>query len=233
MTTRYVLYLVFMLLSSLGLFLAFLLLGQNVRKQKGKKFDFMTEFPFEFVGEREQRSALSRNLLLGYAIFDAVAALFMLLTAETHQGLVSLSVVYFLINIFKDAALVANCLVPAYETKPHLLSFVLFGGLLALSSIVGTILLFNMSYINLPLAIVFGVIAGCVSLFTLGAIVNPKLSGWSKMLTTMDEDGNVDTSRPRPFILAFTEWLLLFANVIATTFSLLGFGIITLLQIFG
>ena len=124
-------------------------------------------------------------------------------------------------------------MVPAYETKPHLLSFVLFGGLLALSSIVGTILLFNMSYINLPLAIVFGVIAGCASLFTLGAIVNPKLSGWSKMLTTMDEDGNVDASRPRPFILAFTEWLLLFANVIATTFSLLGFGIITLLQIFG
>ena len=78
---------------------------------------------------------------------------------------------------------------------------------------------------------VFLTLVGILGLAALGFLLNPKLAQWAELNATMEKDGSVVTSRPRPFPLAFTEWVLVLINVLATILGLVGFALISLLSL--
>ena len=59
-------------------------------------------------------------------------------------------------------------------------------------------------------------------------LVNPRLSKWTELQSSVGSDGVVTSSRPRPFILAFSEWLTLFLDILSLLIYIIGLLIFSL-----
>ncbi|MBO5528593.1 MAG: hypothetical protein J6A47_04635 [Bacilli bacterium] len=230
MTQIVVLSFIFLGVAALVSFSLFFFYGQKRMKQGERHYDFLSEFPFEYIRDGEEVSPLSRGLLIASLFFTMLQGAYMLLTKSMHEELFSFCVLYFVVLGLSFVFMLAVFLAPAYHTKPHLAFFMIGGTLGVLSSILAAIIFFNLSHIHLFLSTFFGIIMGIIAVAQFALLANPKLSTWAKMRSSVDEDGNVVTSRPRPFVLAFTEWLLYFIGSGASFLSLVGFFVLCLLQ---
>ncbi|MCR5349138.1 MAG: hypothetical protein K6E59_06010 [Bacilli bacterium] len=191
-------------------------------------YSFLTDFPFELF----ERRANSGKILFYVACgFDALGGAFLLVSHELHPQLLAFEILYLVSMVLKDVALAIVVSVPAYEFKSHIPTFTVFGAMTALSCALATILFANLLYANGALAITFAIIVGLLGLVAVGLLVNPKLAHWTQLNSKVEEDGTITTSRPRPFVLAFTEWLLAFISFGAGLLALIGFALVSLSQI--
>lgn len=196
-------------------------------KKKKVGYSFLTQFPFEMV----ENDISGRVVFYVYAAVEALCGAYMLLTNDLHAGLLPFSILYLVAMALKAIALAAVVSVPAYEFKPHLFAFTCYGAINALSAAIATILLINLAEANTVLSAVFAVIVGLLGLIGIGVFLNPKLAHWTELKSTVEEDGTIVTSRPRPFVLAFSEWITIFLSFASTLLSLLGFALIGLSQL--
>lgn len=196
-----------------------------------ERYSFLTMFPFELFHGTSNLSTFGRWLFYLYAVLDAFAGIFMLLTHEYHEGLTGMAVLYLIVLTLKDVALILVATIPAYQFKPHIFSFTFFGGTSVLGAVVACILFCNHAGIDPTLSIVFALLSGLLGLILLGLLLNPKLSHWAELHATVEADGAIVTSRPRPFVLAFTEWLMIFLAGICSVISLVGFALLALFHV--
>ena len=196
------------------------------RRRRG--YSLLTQFPFEMI---EGGDWTARILFYLYAVCEALCGGYMLFTNDLHPQLLPFSILYMVLMVLKAIAFAAMVSVPAYEFKPHIFSFTFFGALNVLSIALSTILLANLIGANQPLALAFAILVGLVGLGSLALLVNPRLAHWTELKSTVESDGTVTTSRPRPFVLAFTEWLMILFSLAGTLLALLGFALIGLSQV--
>jgi len=214
----------FSLLAPLGIvFGVSLFLGfRGYKQQKNERYSVLTMFPQELYDGKDPMRVSARLFLYVYALVDAIAAAYPLFIGTLPQGLIPLGIVYLGFIILRDVTLVAITHVPAYEFKPHLLSFTCFGGFGVMGMVLSCILFANQMAFHQTLAITFMVLSGIVGIAEFALLANPRLGHWTKLNATVDAEGNVDTSRPKPFVLAFTEWLLIFLALAGTLITVLG-----------
>lgn len=215
-----------------GCFLCgFFLLGMvSFRKRKKRRYDFLTHFPFEMGESLRLSDYLSRLFLAAYELLS-VAAVFYLLYARialpsVSGRLITLAIFFFL----RGAAALGMIFVPAYAYKPHLCLVV---GHMAFALISTLSTAFFLRDLGLASNQVYGnafMIACCVLVLAEALLMlNPFLARWSKLKAEMDEDGTITTKRPRPFVLAATEWASLFIDMATSLLWLLGCFVFTLL----
>lgn len=211
------------------LFLLWIVFGRKGYNAENKEpYSILVYFPQEMLEGKDPMRRSARILLYTYCGIDALASIFPMFLGMLPSGLVPFAVLFIVATILKDAALVSIALAPAYQFKPHLVGFVSFGGFAALSMVLSGVIFGNHVAVNQGLSLTLLVLAAVVGLSEIALMVNPRLAHWTKLNATVDEEGNVDTSRPKPFVLAFTEWLLIFLAAAGSLLSLTGYALLAL-----
>jgi hypothetical protein len=60
-------------------------------------------------------------------------------------------------------------------------------------------------------------------------MVNPKLANWAKLESSVDESGAIVEKRPKYFVLAFSEWLVVLTGVVSSVLAIVAFVLFDLL----
>ena len=204
-----------------GLFLLFGLLEYKDRNKK--KYDFLSSFPFELVQGEVKKSFLSRFFFTAYGVTYVASSFYILYLNPTLSFLNSLGILLGIVSLFVFASMLALIYVPAYSFRLHLVSSVVFFAFSILADV-----LMGLTYLNLyqaqlsMIALVIMIVNFALAFFKGLILINPKLAHWTELDSSIGSDGVVTSSRPRPFVLAFSEWLVIFLNAISIIAYILG-----------
>lgn len=213
-----------------GLFLLFGLLEYKDRNKK--KYDFLSSFPFELGQGEVKKSFLSRFFFTAYGVTYVASSFYILYLNPTLSFLNSLGILLGIVSLFVFASMLALIYVPAYSFRLHLVSSVVFFAFSILADV-----LMGLTYLNLYqaqlasniyqnnlaiISLVIMIINFVLAFFKGLILINPKLAHWTELDSSIGSDGVVTSSRPRPFVLAFSEWLVIFLNAISIIAYILG-----------
>ena len=196
----------------------YLLIGMgDYTKSTKKSFNFLTDFPYEFNPRSQKNHGL--HALTVYFLAGIITNISMFVNfysaASEIVGLLILSAfltLAFYVFVYRIHTLTASL------EKSHLGRFYVMGLVLILLSSVNGILFINLSKGNEEMKnIILGLSIGMfiVSAASFIILLNPRLKNWAKLEKVVDEDGASSLKRPKPFVLAFSEWLIIFLSVIS------------------
>lgn len=204
-------------------FAFFMLLGALDCRERKRKYDYLSGFIFEYGDAGTTLGIASRTFLSLYFV-GGVFGSFSLLFESDFSSFMGLIIFLGVLAFLSSASAISMSLIPTYHFGPHLLSTVVFFFSSIMVDAVGGIVLLNAySASNGSIwVMVIAIALFVLALFLVALLFNPKLSRWTELSSYMDEDGAISTCRPRPFVLAFSEWLGLYAGVIS--FALIAIG---------
>lgn len=207
----------------IAFFLIYFLMGSG-QYERGvghyKILNILTDFPYEMTPTSGGNHAL--KFLMGYFAATLLTNLSMFLNFYEASpqiiGFLILSTVLTLAYVFFTLRIHT---VTASLERSHLGRFFLMGlSLFALTAVNGII------FINLCkghdleiLLIVLSSILFALALAVAIILVNPRLKTWAKLEKVVEEDGSSSLKRPKPFVLAFSEWLVIFIGVLSWLMS--------------
>ena len=197
-----------MLVSMIGCaasFALFVLFGRMDLKRRGRKYDYLSGFIFEH-GEVSDKLGIASRTMLSLFFAFGVLGCFVLSFSEETSGLLGLLVLLGVLALLEGISGEAISIVPAYAFGPHLSS--------------------EGTEAPLAFAIILFLLALCKGIL----LVNPKLSRWTELSSYMDQDGVVTTKRPRPFVLASSQWACLLLDL--ASFLLIALGSYLTLALF-
>lgn len=204
-----------------AIFLLYFLLGSgqfeySLKDDRKRMFSILTDFPYEMMPKNRKNYALI--FLAGYFLLSLLTNVSMFINfydyAPTITGLLiisaflALSYAFFNLRIHK---------LTASLEKSHLGRFFVMGLTLILLASINGIIFINLSRgrkletLVFVLSIIMFVIALAVAII----LVNPRLKTWAKLEKVVDEDGASSLKRPKPFVLAFSEWIVIFLGVLS------------------
>jgi len=135
----------------------------------------------------------------------------------------------FAFSVLSSAAFLFLTIVPLPQVRLHLGLYFLHGAFAITSaSMEGFLLLAigkNMPEKQTALS-VFAALLFAVSFAIMLLWVNPKLLSFAKMDKEVGPDGNIILKRPKPFVLAFSEWLTVFLQVFGLSLAAIAFYLI-------
>ena len=204
-----------------AIFLLYFLLGSgqfeySLKDDRKRMFSILTDFPYEMMPKNRKNYALI--FLAGYFLLSLLTNVSMFINfydyAPTITGLLIISAFLSLAYAFFNLRI--HKLTASLE-KSHLGRFFVMGlALILLTSINGII------FINLSrgrkletLVFVLSIIMFAIALAVAIILVNPRLKTWAKLEKVVDEDGASSLKRPKPFVLAFSEWIVIFLGVLS------------------
>ena len=204
-----------------AIFLLYFLLGSgqfeySLKDDRKRMYNILTDFPYEMMPKNRKNYALI--FLAGYFLLSLLTNVSMFINfydyAPTITGLLiisaflALSYAFFNLRIHK---------LTASLEKSHLGRFFVMGLALILLTSINGIIFINLSKgckletLVFVLSIIMFVIALAVAII----LVNPRLKTWAKLEKVVDEDGASSLKRPKPFVLAFSEWIVIFLGVLS------------------
>ena len=199
------------------------------RRFQKRSFDIRSDFPFEMMDGRDAPLRLGRIYLIVWGALDAALSLYLVASIDSHAFLLWMAVIFVATALLRDVSFFFLFCVPAFHFKPHFAAFVSSCGLTTFSAATSIIVCLNArEYVGVP-AIIFAVAFGLIGLFTMLIMVNPKLANWAKLESSVDESGAIVEKRPKYFVLAFSEWLVVFTGVISSVLSIVAFVLFDLI----
>lgn len=209
--------------------LSFFLLGlSSYSKRKKKRYDFLTLFPFELGEDPKGSDYVSRGFFASFELASVGGAIFLVYFYPAFKGTMSLSLLLGLLFLLRGISAVGVISIPTYTYKPHLAFAVAHMGFSLISDIVAGLFFRDLaSAYNDPIGNTFMIIMFVLALLLAILMLNPKLSHWAELKSEMSKDGSVTTKRPRPFVLALTEWICIGLDAIVSIAVLLGFFLLT------
>ena len=204
-----------------AIFLLYFLLGSgqfeySLKDDRKRMFSILTDFPYEMMPKNRKNYALI--FLAGYFLLSLLTNVSMFINfydyAPTITGLLIISAFLSLAYAFFNLRI--HKLTASLE-KSHLGRFFVMGLALILLTSINGIIFINLSRgrkletLVFVLSIIMFVIALAVAII----LVNPRLKTWAKLEKVVDEDGASSLKRPKPFVLAFSEWIVIFLGVLS------------------
>ncbi len=230
MNTFQILWLIgLMPLSLLVCVFAYIYSSRAYKHAQNRAFDLRSEFPFELMDARISSLKMGRVFLIIWGVLDVAVSTYLLASIQSHSFLLWMAVIYTISVLLRDISLIFLFFIPAFNFKPHFLAFVSSCGLTAFSGASAVIACVQVREFVGNAALWFAIGIGVVSMFAMLIMVNPKLSNWAKLESTVDESGAVVERRPKYFILAFSEWLVLFSAILLSVLNLVAFVVFDLL----
>ena len=204
-----------------AIFLLYFLLGSgqfeySLKDDRKRMYNILTDFPYEMMPKNRKNYALI--FLAGYFLLSLLTNVSMFINfydyAPTITGLLVISAFLSLAYAFFNLRI--HKLTASLE-KSHLGRFFVMGLALILLTSINGIIFINLSRgrkletLVFALSIIMFVIALAVAII----LVNPRLKTWAKLEKVVDEDGASSLKRPKPFVLAFSEWIVIFLGVLS------------------
>ena len=214
-----------LLIASFVCLLSFGLIGYKKGSQRG--YSFLSDFPFEINERRDSLSQVSRIATLAAGLSFALAETSLLWDSDFYPYL-TLAIVIASLGIIKAALFICLFKVPAYHFKMHILVNVLYMALTALLCAFEGIFFLNLRSVSEVAGLVLMGLEFALALLLCLLSLNPKMSSWTKMDTAMNADGSVNVVRPKPFVLAFSEWIAIFADLLGTLLFVIGIALFEL-----
>ena len=204
-----------------AILLLYFLLGSSqfevsLKGDRKRMFSILTDFPYEMAPKNRKNYALI--FLAGYFLFSLLTNVSMFINfydyASTITGLLiisaflALSYAFFNLRIHK---------LTASLEKSHLGRFFVMGLTLILLTSINGIIFINLSRGRKleTLVFVLSIVMFAIALAVAIILVNPRLKTWAKLEKVVDEDGASSLKRPKPFVLAFSEWIVIFLGVLS------------------
>ena len=200
-------------------FIAFFIFSKMRYKTKyNAEYNVKNMFPYELNFKAKLQDNLLGNIFL--VLYGACALAFFALASQKsllpYSNVIILvaSILYIVINL-------SLVFVPLELVKLHLgvsifsmvFTFTFFG---AISYVCFD---YYQHFQEVPY-LVLGIIGIIFCLFYFGVSMNPKLNAPLNYEEVKNEDGSITYKRPKFFVLAFSEWLCIFANLLAITIAL-------------
>ena len=193
------------------LFAGFLFFSiMNYKERFKSNYDLRNHFPYELNFESPYKENFLGNTLLLLATASGIAFYVLFDNNKTNGyfmfimigGIVHLLAMFFL--VFVPLKLLKSHLV--LVTLDIILSFLIPFALAISAS-------FRFYHTNDAIYMIFIIIPAVICLWVFIMMMNPKLTNWSRMDKKKNEDGSITYTRPRYFILALYEWMLMFTSL--------------------
>jgi hypothetical protein len=214
-------------LIGLALMLSFGLAGQRHIKEP---YTLLSYFPYELFKDSRGPYFPYARFGEGILLLGEVALPAYLVSRYVSYGEPMLSFAIALVVLSGCASLASlfMTLVGLSDEKGHLLLAISAALLEVLVVSMEGYLLFNSapSQANGTLCYVFAAVLWFFALAILLPYFNPKLGDWAKMSKVVGADGSVSYARPKPFVLAFSEWLSLLCFALSNLVACLAFFLI-------
>lgn len=221
--TYFVLATVLLLVFGLLTYFIFPLLFKRIHSRKYSK---LQEFPFEMIHAKSQYLPLGRFIIILSSAILFLASGFFLSSISLFPSYLGMAVMVVVFAGIASLGYAATYLIRAdVHVKTHLFFFLIFGFGSALLDFANILALSHFPYERVGIKVMILTILVVTSLAKLVILLNPKLAHWPKMVSTMDENGAMSTQRPKVFVLAFSEWLLILLHYISSILGLVFFFI--------
>ncbi len=203
------------------LFLLYLILAwADFFESHKKRLSFLTDFPFEAF-EKKKNTAGFYCLIAFLVSENLVSASMFLNFYDASPDLIGLLILSAIMTLLMIFLVIRIHTLSAGREKIHLSRFYLMGlGFVLLSSVNG-ILFLNLSKgtDSETAVLVLSIIQFALALACVFILINPRLKSWAQLEKVVDEDGGTSLKRPRPFVLAFSEWLIILLLVLSWLIS--------------
>lgn len=210
--------LLMLLLCSIAIFVLY---PHSYRKHFNERYLFKHQFPFEMLYRDAIYLPLGRFMVILASIVSFLSSGFFLSTISLYPDFLSMAVMVVLIYALSSACFALLFLVRAdIHLKLHLFILVGLGLFSALSDAMCIIAYLHFSPGNNALSLLGAIVLGLLGIGKVVLLLNPKLSSWSKLDSSVDESGVITHTRPKIFWIALTEWGLLLLHVLSSMASL-------------
>ena len=198
-------------------FLVYLLFSwAGLSTNKPEKLSFLTGFPYEAY--EKKKNSVGFYALIVFLASEALLNVSMFVNFfDASADVIGLLILSSILTITMFFLIIRIHTLTASREKIHLTRFYLMGlGLLLLSSVNGIIFL-NLSKgtENETAVLVTSIMQFVVALSCVFILINPRLKNWAQLEKVVDEDGGSSLKRPKPFVLAFSEWIIIFLSLLA------------------
>ncbi len=225
MSLGFSIFVIALIVLSMASILSFGLIGYKGKNKTS--FSFLSYFPFELNEGHDVCSRLS-----SYSVFLLAGALALastgMLWSEDFRPFLSVAIFMAIFGILKAVALIFVFRIPAYHFKFHCIVSVTYFCLVVLTSCFAGIFFLNMSKAFEGGAVAMMVIEFLLAFLLTGIAINPKLSKWTELESVGNEDGSVEIRRPKPFVLALSEWCAIAIDLLSVLTFIVGILLITL-----
>lgn len=190
------------------------------KRGRGKATDFLSEFPFEHLRKENRLSASTRLAFFLSLVSSGIWILYQfefMNFSETLQMMTFFVLIAYMISI--SMGFVLSLVDPSNE-KTQNFGFVGTGVFLLIASALEGNIFIRMS--TGIVQIIFGVLCFVIAVAALLLIVNPKLKDWPRLECVSETDGTVSYKRPRPFVMAASEWGIIALTFLLATISSIG-----------
>ena len=216
--TYFVIGIILLLVFSILIYFIFPLLFKKIHQRKYSKFQ---EFPFEMIHAKTQYLPLGRFIVISSSVVMFLTSGFFLSCVSLFPSFLGMAMMVVIFSGIASLGFAATWLIRAdIHVKTHLFFFLIFGFGSALLDFSNILALSHFPYEKLALKVTFLSLLILLALMKLVILMNPKLAHWPKLESTMDESGAMSTERPKIFVLAFSEWLLIGLHFISAILGL-------------
>ena len=198
------------------------LLPKSYDNTHAKRYSRSQMFPAELLDSTEKYTVFARVFIIIVAIVMFLGSGYLLASISLLSSLQVISIFVLMGGVLASFGFAAQLLVnPLNNIRFHVFAFVFFGLMSALYDF-GNIIAFTRIPGNSALPYILVVLLGLLGLGKIVLLLNPKLMHWAKLDSKMEEDGTMTYSRPKPFVLALTEWIFIYAHLASMAVGVLG-----------
>jgi len=194
----------------------------HYRKAWDKPFRSFSFFPYElFMGKPDIFLTFARIFSAGFLLAQGLSSVLLLQLTEASAILVAYVMIVGVLGAAEMVLLFFLLLLPAKYSKGHIFVVVFYYCSTVLYAVTGGLFLLARSQ-NQLLGLILAIAMFVIGFGVLFLLINPRFAYWAKLHVENDKEGEVVVFRPRFFILAASEWIVMLANIISTFLLILG-----------
>ncbi|MDO5330313.1 MAG: hypothetical protein Q4F15_02625 [Bacillota bacterium] len=201
-------------------------LSYQAAKRGLEKYSLLNHFPFEMMSQGQSGSIYLKALLGIYLLCSAASTYFLMdlfIASRTSMFYLALSVA--LIHFAEEVVLLFLFIIPASYHKQHILLTSIYFSLMALCAAMGGLYLWNLDNGAYTGAFYLALILFLLAAIRVLTMLSPKFGDWARMESKPTEDGDLAITRPKLFILAFSEWATIICDCLSVMLTLLGLAL--------
>lgn len=204
------------------LFTSLIFVGKRIYKAKLKEDYFLrSNAPFELIKISNIELPIL-FLLIGF-VTTGVACCSGFLWVRFYMSS-SYQTPLFIIGSFMFLTILGMFFFDFTNYKTHFLFFILsVASSVVFATFMGS-MFFAFKVINETLSYIFAIISFVIALGIVCLILNPKFGSWSK-LEKVEVDGTIQYIRPKRYVVAYTEWILMSLDILLVAIGLIGYFI--------
>lgn len=204
------------------------------RKIAHTDYSFRQYFPFELTKDLPLQFKVTLYVLEGLSLLSSLlpAGYALSLTSNFGNNERSYLLVVELVSLLPALSFLFLSLINMYYPKQHLSLYFVFGaGEILKDGMLGYYFVNEYGLVtNGGVLLAIAIVLFALALLSVFLLLNPALKKWDRMDKVAKADGSVSYVRPKRFVLAYSEWILYFANVACDILSLVGIYLFTLIK---